>query len=135
MILLPAVTIHGLAHARAALEPGLPVMLLSAPGAASYAGCGWWHALMQAALAGRDAMPDVLDCGDAPARVLEGLSVGCKLLILQPCPAYDDVAERASRLGARILPDRPQSLDMRQRGAERRLAGWLRHSDTGRPIG
>ena len=135
MILPPAVTIHGLAHARAALEPSLPVTLLSAPGAASYAGCGWWRALVQAVSAGRDSVPDVLDCGDAPGRVLEGLSVGCKLLILQPCPAYADVAERATRVGARVIPDRPPSLDMRQRGAARRLTGWLRHRDTSSPIG
>lgn len=135
MILPPAVTIHGLTHARAALAPGLPVTLLSAPGAASYAGCGWWRALVEAALTGQDAVPDVLDCGSAPGRVLEGLSIGCKLLILQPCPAYDDVAERASRLGASVMPDRLPALDMRQRGAERRLAAWLRHRDSSGPIG
>ena len=134
MILPPAVIIHGLAHAQAALAPGLPVTLLSAPGAASYAGCGWWRALVTTALAGR-SVPDMLDCGDAPGRVLEGLSVGCKLLILQPCPAYADVSERALRFGARVVPDRPQSLDMRERGSERRLHGWLRNSDTARPIG
>lgn len=134
MILPPAVTIHGLAHARAALAPGLPVLLLSAPGAASYAGCGWWRALVGAALEGR-GVPDALDCGAAPGRALEGLSIGCKLLILQPCPAFEDVAERASRLGGRLLPARPESLDMRQRGAEHHLAAWLRHSDSGGAMG
>ena len=126
MILPPAVTIHGLAHARAALAPGLPVLLLSAPGAASYGGCGWWRALVEAALEARSSMPDALDCGVAPGRALEGLSIGCKLLILQPCPAFGDVAERASRSGGLVLPARPESLDMRQREAEHRLATWLR---------
>ena len=112
----------------------LTVLLLSAPGAASYAGCGWWRALVGAALEGR-GVPDALDCGAAPGRALEGLSIGCKLLILQPCPAYADVSERALRFGARVVPDRPQSLDMRERGSERRLHGWLRNSDTARPIG
>ena len=37
MILPPAVIIHGLPHAQAALAPGLPVTLLSAPWAACFA--------------------------------------------------------------------------------------------------
>lgn len=135
MILPPAVTIHGLGHAHVALAPGLPVTLMSAPGAASYAGCGWWRALIEAALDRQAGMPDVLDCGDAPGRVLEALSIGCKLLILQPCPAYSDLAERASRLGACLLWKRPESLDMRQPRAARHLVAWLRQGDTGGPIG
>ena len=58
----PAVIIHGLDHARMALAPGLPVTLLSAPGAGVYAGAGWWRALM---LALCPADPDILDCGSA----------------------------------------------------------------------
>ena len=47
----PAVIVHGLDDARAALAPGRPVTLLSAPGAALYAGCGWWRALVRLAQA------------------------------------------------------------------------------------
>ncbi len=49
----PAVIVHGLDDARAALAPGRPVTLLSAPGAALYAGCGWWRALVRLAQAER----------------------------------------------------------------------------------
>lgn len=133
MILPPAVTIYGLPHARAAVAPGLPVLLLSTPGAAAYAGCGWWRAVVAALDA--PGVPDALDCGDLPGRALEALSTGCKLLVLLPCPAWDDVAERAGRLGAAVLPTRPPSLDMRARNALRRLPSWLRHGDSGPPMG
>ncbi len=135
MQLPPAIVIHGLPHARAALALGRPVTLLSAPGAALYAGCGWWRALVAAALAGRDGVPDILDCGDAPGRALEALSVGCRLLVLQPGPAFNDVAERAARGGARVLAARPLALDLRQRGVSRRISDWLGHGDSGGPIG
>jgi hypothetical protein len=67
MILPPAVTVHGLPHALAALAPGRPVTLLSAPNAAVYAGVGWWRAVVAAA----GSPPDILDCGAAAGRVLE----------------------------------------------------------------
>lgn len=133
MILPPSVTIHGLAHAEAALRPCLPVTLLSAPGAAAYAGCGWWRAVVAALR--RPDVPDVLDCGDTPGRALEALAVGCKLLVLQGCPAWDDVADRAARMGARVLATRPPALDMRARNAARHLQAWLQGGDSGRPMG
>ena len=127
MPLPPALVIHGLVHARLALSPGRPVTLLSAPNAAAFAGCGWWRALVGLALAEYPgaAAEDVLDCGAAPGRALEALSVGCRLLVLAPCPAFADIAERAARLGAAVLPDRPAAVDLAERGAERRLAAWL----------
>ncbi len=127
----PAVTVHGVDQARAALAPGLPVLLLSAWGTAAYAGAGWWRAMVTAALDGR-AQPDALDCADLAGRALEALAAGCRIIVLHPCPAFATVAERAG--GALVLPDRPPSLDLDERGAERRLLGWLQ-GDTGRPIG
>lgn len=127
MSLPPAVVIHGLPHARLALAPGRPVTLLSAVGAASYAGCGWWRALVAAALAehpGVDAS-DMLDCGDAPGRALEALSLGCRWLVLLPCPAWSGVAGRAAAQGAQLLGRAPPALDLAKLGAGRRLAGWL----------
>lgn len=120
MRLPPCIVIHGLAHARLALAPGRPVTLLSAPGAALYAGSGWWRAIIRAA--GTDA-PDILDCADAPGRALEALSIGCRRLILLPCPAWDAVAERAA--GALLLRERPPALDLAEPGASRRIAAWL----------
>jgi hypothetical protein len=122
MALPPAIVIHGLAHARLALAPGQPVTLLSAPAAALYAGSGWWRAVIAAA--GGDG-PDLLDCADAPGRALEALSLGCRGLVLHPCPAWDSVAERAAAQGAALLRERPPALDLAERGASRRIAAWL----------
>lgn len=123
---------HGLAQARAALRPGFPVVLLSAPAAAGYAGCLWWRELVAAARAAHPATPalDVLDCGAAPGHAMAALRVGQRLLILDPaCPAYQAVAGAAATLGAHVLPVRPPALDMAARGAQRRLAGWLAVAD------
>ena len=51
MTLHPAVVVHGLADAEAALAVGRPVTLLSAPGAALYAGCLWWREMVARARA------------------------------------------------------------------------------------
>ena len=127
MSLPPAILVHGLPHARLALAPGRPVTLLSAPGAASYAGCGWWRAVVAAALAGCPGVdaPDVLDCGDAPGRALEALSLGCRWLVLRPGPSWEDISARAALQGAQVLPAAPRSLDLSKAGSERRVAAWL----------
>lgn len=122
MSLPPAVVIHGLDHARAALAPGRPVTLLSAPAAALYAGCAWWRAVIAAA---DTDQPDLLDCADAPGRALEALATGCTRLILLPCPAWDDVADRTARAGAQLLPARPEALDLAEPGALHRIQAWL----------
>jgi hypothetical protein len=125
MALPPAVVIHGLAQARAALAPGLPVTLLSARGAGIYAGVGWWRALIAAAAPCLD-VPDVLDCADSPGRALEALRGGQALLILHGAPGvWHDIAVRASRQGARLLDARPPALDLADRGAARHLLSWL----------
>lgn len=119
----PAVVVHGLSHLRMAVEPGLPVTLLSGPGAAIYAGCGWWRALMALGAGGN---PDILDCADAPGRAMEALRAGCRLILLEPSvPAWRLVASRAASAGAELLADRPDALDLARRGAERRLREWL----------
>jgi len=128
MTLHPAVIVHGLGDARTALAPGLPVTLLSAPGAALYAGCGWWQAVLAAA---RQAFPatdaeNLLDCADAPGRALEALRSGLRNLVLDPtCPTFPAVERVAAVLGARILPLPPPALDLGEPGAVRRLPAWL----------
>ena len=122
----PAVVVHGLPHVRLAVGCGLPVTLLSGPGAAIYAGCGWWRALMAL---GAGSNPDMLDCADAPGRAMEALRCGCRLLVLNPAvPAWPLVASRAAAAGATLLAARPPALDLAQRGAERRLPAWLQGS-------
>jgi hypothetical protein len=125
MRLPPAVIVHSLAQARTALAPGLPVALLSAPGAALFAGVGWWRALIAAATEHATAPPDILDCADAPGRALEALRLGQRLLVLQAPTHFADIAERAARQGGTVLASPPPSLDLAERGAERRLGDWL----------
>jgi hypothetical protein len=129
----PAVMIHSAADAQSALRPGLPVTLVSAPGAALYAGAGWWTALMAAARTehpGR-AFDDLLDCGDAPGRAAEALRAGQRSLVLLPVPpgGYERVRLMAEALGAMLLPSMPEALDLSRRGAGRRLADWLAQGD------
>ncbi len=119
----PAVVVHGLGQARAALAPGLPVLLLSGPGAAGYAGAGWWRAMIGMALDGRH-QPDALDCSDQAGRALEALAMGCRIVVLLPCPALPAIIERAA--GALVLSARPAALDLGQPGAARGLEAWLR---------
>jgi hypothetical protein len=116
----PALIIHGLAHARLALAPGLPVTLLSAPNAAAYAGCLWWQqVLAQAGFAG----PAFLDCGQATGRALEALKLGLTGIILHHPPAI--IRQIAAAQGALVLPEAPPALDLATPGAARRLALWL----------
>lgn len=123
----PAVAVHGLDQARAALALGQRLVLVSGPGAALYAGPLWWRALADLAAAGAPGLVagDVIDCADAPGQAMAALRVGCRALVLDPaCPAFAAVAAAAG-LGAIVLPQRPAVLDMAQSGAARRLPAWL----------
>ncbi|MBW4024362.1 MAG: hypothetical protein HIU92_14760 [Proteobacteria bacterium] len=126
----PAVVVHGLADAREALGVGLPVTLVSAPGAALYAGAGWWTALTAAARAEYPGQPfdDLLDCGDAPGRAAEALRAGQRLIVLRGVtPAlHERVRLMAEALGAVVLTAMPEALDLARPGARRRLPDWLR---------
>lgn len=124
MKLPPAVVVHGLDHAKQAMAPGLPVTLLSAPGAATFAGCGWWRALVKAAGFGG---PDVLDCGAAPGHAMAALRCLCRILVLDPAvPAWPLISARAAAAGAVLLPAPPPALDLHAHNADRRLLDWLR---------
>ena len=130
----PAVMIHRIEDARAALAPGLPVTLLSGPGAALYAGCGFWRALIALCRAEHpDACaPDILDCADASGYALAALRLGQPALVLaSAAPGRDAVAAVAAAAGAILLDVRPPALGLAQRGAERRLVDWLRGLDDG----
>ena len=119
-----AVIVHSLAMARAALACGPAVLLLSAEGAAGYAGVGWWRALMRAAGAAEGT--HMLDCGALPGCVLEALLAGQKLLVLRSEPRiFTDLSERALDCGACLLAGPPAALDLGVRGAERLLAQWV----------
>ena len=127
MIHPPAVIIHGLAQASVALAPALPVTLLSARGAAQYAGCAWWRQIVVEIRRrhARTPITDILDCADAPGRAMAALRIGQGLLVLDPCPAFDEVAAAAASVGAVILSRPPPALDLATPGAARRLPEWL----------
>jgi hypothetical protein len=128
MIVHPAVIVHGLADARTALTPGLPVTLLSAPGAAGFAGCLWWQQLVAAARSGHpqtQAM-DILDCADASGLAMGALREGvCRLVLWPNAPAWSAVAAIAARQAGFVIPQAPPALDLRERNAIRRLHSWL----------
>lgn len=114
MEVYPAVIVHGLGDAVAALsraEAGeCAVTLLSAPGAALYAGCGWWRALVEAARARHPNVPcmDILDCADATGHALAALRIGVARLVLRPeAPGRAAVVAIAESLGGFVLPEPP----------------------------
>lgn len=110
MDLYPAVIVHGLAEAMAALAAGLPVTLVSAPGAASYAGCGWWRALVDSARGAYPAVPclDILDCADSTGQALAALRIGINHLILWPdAPGRAAVLAIAAAAGGGVLAAAP----------------------------
>jgi len=106
-----AVVVHSLAEARAALAGGEAVTLLSPPGAAVYAGCGWWRALIEAA---RAEFPDtdcvdILDCADGTGQALAALRIGVNRLVLGlDAPGRDAVVAIAEARGGFVLSEAPQ---------------------------
>ena len=131
MIVHPAVMVHGLEDARAAVAPGRPVTLLSAPGAALFAGCLWWREMIAAARAEWPDTPavDILDCADASGLALGALRSGVNRLVLWPdAPGWAAVALIAAEEGGFVLAEAPPALDLARRNAVRRLDAWLLES-------
>lgn len=131
----PAVTVHGLAGARAALAAAGPrgVLLLSAPGAGGFAGPAWFLGVVRAAAAAHPGVAPyaALDCADAPGTALAALRAGVRMVLLDgACPGFAAVSAAAAEVGAQVLPGRPASLDiggldLRRRDDLARLAAWL----------
>lgn len=125
----PAVVVHSIDDARAALATGGPVTLLSAAGAALYGGCLWWKALTEAARSEfpKVASEDFLDCADASGQALAALRVGLYRLILWPdAPGRTRVGAIVVRKGGVLLPNRPPALDLARPRAARWLQEWVR---------
>ncbi len=128
MTLHPAVVVHGLADAEAALAIGRPVTLLSAHGAALYAGCLWWREMVAHARAAHPGVSviDILDCADAAGRALAAIRAGQQILVLAArVPGSPAVAAIAAARGRILLAERPPALDLAAPGALRRLPAWL----------
>jgi len=108
------VIVHGLRDAVAALAEaaatGTPVTLLSAPGAALYAGCGWWNAVVSEARAVHPEVPctNILDCADGTGAALAALRIGLSRLVLWPeATGRDAVIAIAESLGGFVLAAAP----------------------------
>jgi hypothetical protein len=112
----PAIVVHSLAHAVAALqaaaEVGEPVLLLSAIDAGLSAGAGWWREVIAAA---RESVPAaqaaaLLDCGDDAGAAQAALREGIETIVFN---GRDEVAERladiARQCGGSVLTERPEA--------------------------
>ncbi|HVZ08524.1 hypothetical protein [Rhodopila sp.] len=129
----PAVIVHGLADARTALAVGMPVTLLSAPGAAAFAGCLWWREMVTAARAACPATgaTDILDCADAPGLAMAALRGGvCRLVLSTAVPAWGPVRRLAEAQGGFVLADAPPALDLGAVDGAFRLRAWLNAADS-----
>jgi hypothetical protein len=124
----PAVIVHGAADLAPLLAVGRRFTLLSAPGAALYAGAGWWRALAEAARRRAPGLiaADILDCADAAGRALAALRLGQTRLVLWPtAPGHAGVVATAGPCGAVLLERAPPACDLGQPGGVHRLAAWL----------
>jgi hypothetical protein len=136
----PAVIVHGLADATEALHAARAgrLTLLSAPGAALYAGCLWWREVVEQA---RALVPgaladDILDCADAAGLALSAIRIGQRGIVLDPsAPGHGAVAAIAHAHGIVLLAAAPPALDLAARGARRQLERWLHAGDSGGGLG
>jgi hypothetical protein len=98
-----------------AADLGVPVTLLSAPGAAGTGGPAWFRKL--ARLAGDDypeaVFSTVIDCGDRPGLVLAALRDGhVQVFFTGRNVVAEKLAAIADQVGARLLTRRPKALDL-----------------------
>jgi hypothetical protein len=114
-----AVIVHSLDHARLALAAAraaqVPIILRSAPGAASYAGAGWFAAMT--ARAAREfpgvAFTAALDCGSDPGHAMAALREGVRLVRLSgPARVRAKIASMAKKSGAALDEDDAAALDL-----------------------
>ena len=115
-----AIVIHDLEHARAALAAaaaaGRRVTLVSAPGAAGYAGAPWFLKVVERAAAEHPAAEwdAVLDCADHAGHALAGLRQGAAAVRFTGAKATAaKLAAIAEQSGARVVGGRLRALDLR----------------------
>lgn len=115
----PAVIVHSLAHARAAIEAAarlrVPVVVESAKGAAGYAGPMWFLEVVRAARAGHPKVnvTAVMDCGDSPGYALAALRAGCRAIRIDaPRPVKAKIKAIARQYGAVLRGGKTRALDL-----------------------
>jgi fructose/tagatose bisphosphate aldolase len=83
----PAIVVHGVGDALAAVaaarEIDAPLTLISAPGAAAYAGPGWFLEIVAQSRAAAPglAISGVLDCGDHAGHAMAALRAGAEAIV------------------------------------------------------
>lgn len=114
-----AVMVHGIGDARAALAAaaalGVPVRLVSAPGAGAYGGAAWFaEILAQAGAESPKARFDgVLDCGDQAGAALAALRHGVRLIrFTGHRAARTRLIALAGKHGARLIAGALPALDL-----------------------
>lgn len=124
MITPASFIIHDLQHAISALKAAgqmdIPVILVSAPGAARTGGAGWWRAMIAQARAAvppanTDAKPtSILDCADEPGTALAAIREGVDAIaVAVPEPDFARLADIAGQSGVAILSvDRDAACDL-----------------------
>jgi len=115
----PAVVVHDLAQARAALaaavEAGREIRLLTPAGGAHYAGPPYYAEVFRRAAAGQPAarFAATLDCGDDAALAVSAIAAGWRSLVLAlGGAAFARVADIAGQHGAELLRRPPAGLDL-----------------------
>lgn len=120
-----AVIVHSLAEAKAALAPGVPVLLLSMEAAAGSVGPAWWREVVAAA---RAAYPEtdvetLLDCGDAPGPAMAALAAGVTELSFHGSAT---ARQKLREMGAALQPRPTEALDLSlERDPARACRNWL----------
>lgn len=125
--------VHSLSQAKAAVLVAVAhksaVTLLSAPGAAAFAGAGWFAAVIRAA---RESQPDadllgILDCGSRPDLVQAALRQGLSQVVFRgDARLLRPLRDIARQQGGTILRRRPAACDLRHAAdPEAACRAWL----------
>ncbi len=105
------IIVHSLDHALAAAAIGLPLTLRSAPGAAGYAGVGWFAALAAILAEKHPTVPAtlILDCADEAGTAMGALRRGIGHIRFTGPP---ETAAKLAALGAILDTDTRPALDL-----------------------
>ncbi|QJE73355.1 hypothetical protein HHL28_09835 [Aerophototrophica crusticola] len=116
----PAFRLRSLPDGRAILSvaqaAGVPVLLVSDPGAASFAGAGWWRALTDDLRAEFPDLPftTLLDCGDSAGAVMGALREGVRALAFSGPPGtLEKLHAMAVQLGGQVIRPPEAATDLR----------------------
>lgn len=114
-----AIIFHSLDHVRAALsaerDSGVDILLVTAPGAARYAGADHLKKILDLALSENEgADPDVvIDCGEGAGPAMWSLRVGWKLLAFSgEATVKQKISDMAVQCGARLVDIPTEALDL-----------------------